>query len=156
MYLCYIDESGTSDIPGNTSHFVLAGLSIPIWYWKDCDREIQLIKNNYALGDSEIHIAWLLRPYLEQTRINNFETLDYAQRRSQVERLRKAEILRLQRTAKRKLHNQTQKNYRKTNAYIHLTYSERRGLAMDVAKCVANWGFARLFAECVDKGRKHN
>ena len=31
MYLCYIDESGTSDIPGNTSHFILAGLSLPIW-----------------------------------------------------------------------------------------------------------------------------
>ena len=24
MYLCYIDESGTPDIPGNTSHYVLA------------------------------------------------------------------------------------------------------------------------------------
>ena len=33
MYLCYIDESGTSDIPGNTSHLILAGLSLPIWHW---------------------------------------------------------------------------------------------------------------------------
>jgi hypothetical protein len=49
MYLCYIDESGTSDIPGNTSHFVLAGLSIPIWHWKDCDREVETIKRKYAL-----------------------------------------------------------------------------------------------------------
>ncbi len=29
MFLCYIDESGTSNIPGNTSHFILAGLAIP-------------------------------------------------------------------------------------------------------------------------------
>ncbi|MXW47489.1 MAG: hypothetical protein F4Z97_02385 [Gammaproteobacteria bacterium] len=27
MYLCYVDESGTLDIPDNTSHFVLAALS---------------------------------------------------------------------------------------------------------------------------------
>ncbi|MCU7837088.1 MAG: DUF3800 domain-containing protein [gamma proteobacterium symbiont of Taylorina sp.] len=40
MYLCYIDESGTSSIPGNTSHFVLAGISVPIWHWKTCDKDI--------------------------------------------------------------------------------------------------------------------
>lgn len=55
MYLCYIDESGTSDIPGNTSHFVLSGLSIPIWYLKDCDRTIETIKRKYVLENSEIH-----------------------------------------------------------------------------------------------------
>jgi hypothetical protein len=33
MYLCYIDESGTPESSGNTSHFVLAGISIPIWHW---------------------------------------------------------------------------------------------------------------------------
>jgi hypothetical protein len=37
MYLCYIDESGTSVVPGNTSHFVLAGLSIPIVQWNGGD-----------------------------------------------------------------------------------------------------------------------
>jgi hypothetical protein len=25
--LCYVDESGVPEIPGNTSHFILAGLS---------------------------------------------------------------------------------------------------------------------------------
>jgi len=72
MYLCYIDESGTSDIPGNTSHFILAGLSVPIWHWKDCDKSIEVIKRRYALGSAEIHVAWLLRSYLEQTRIADF------------------------------------------------------------------------------------
>jgi hypothetical protein len=37
MHFCYVDESGTSNIPGNTSHFVLAGLSIPIELWQNCD-----------------------------------------------------------------------------------------------------------------------
>ncbi len=76
MYLCYIDESGTSEIPGNTSHFILAGLSIPDWHWKDCDREIQRIKSRYGIEQSEIHVAWILRPYLEQTKIADFESLD--------------------------------------------------------------------------------
>lgn len=69
MYLCYIDESGTADIPGNTSHFVLAGLSIPIWAWKDCDRQIEAIKRKYGLLDREIHVGWILRAYLEQSRV---------------------------------------------------------------------------------------
>ncbi len=49
MYLCYIDESGTSQVPGNTSHFVLAGLSIPIEYWKKCDRAVAKIKKSINL-----------------------------------------------------------------------------------------------------------
>lgn len=32
MRLRYIDESRTPDIPGNTFHFVLAGLSVPDQY----------------------------------------------------------------------------------------------------------------------------
>jgi len=30
MILCYVDESGTPDIPGNTSHYILTGLSYNI------------------------------------------------------------------------------------------------------------------------------
>ena len=84
MYLCYIDESGTADIPGNTSHFVLAGVSIPIWHWRDADREVMAIKRRYGLEDAEIHTAWLLRKYLEQSRIEGFDTLTRIQRTSDV------------------------------------------------------------------------
>lgn len=151
MYLCYIDESGTSDIPGNTSHFILAGLSIPIWHWKDCDREIEIIKRKYGLENIELHTAWILRPYLEQRQINNFDTLNYAKRRSQVDSIRKAELLRLQKVKNPKLYKQTKINYRKTQNYIHLSYTERNNLIKEVAICISQWGFARLFAECVDK-----
>ncbi len=95
MYLCYMDESGTSSIPGNTSHFVLAGISIPIWHWKQCDRELRQIKEQYGLADAEIHTGWLLRRYLEQHRLPNFAALPKSQRRSEVEKLRRAELLRL-------------------------------------------------------------
>jgi len=45
MRLCYIDESGTPQIPGNTSHYILAGLSIPINKWKKYDNQIEKIKS---------------------------------------------------------------------------------------------------------------
>jgi hypothetical protein len=44
MLLCYIDESGTADIPGNTSHYILAGLAVPVRYWRDCDKAIESVK----------------------------------------------------------------------------------------------------------------
>lgn len=151
LHLCYIDESGTSDIPGNTSHFVLAGLSIPISYWKSCDKDIEVIKRRHNLENAEIHVAWILRHYLEQSRITNFQKMSYAQRKSQVEQLRKAELLRLQKTANHKLYYQTKKNYKQTEAYIHLSYKERQDFIREIAKRISQWGVARLFAECVDK-----
>ncbi len=66
MYLCYVDESGTPEIPGNTSHYVLAGLAIPVWHWKTCDKDLRKLKTGYGLQDAEIHTGWLLRPYREQ------------------------------------------------------------------------------------------
>ena len=151
MYLCYIDESGTSSIPGNTSHFVLAGIAIPIWHWNDCDREISLVKKRYGLQYAEIHAGWILRPYSEQKNISNFESLSSQNRKFEVEKLRRAEILRLQKSGNPKHYQQTKKNYEKTKGYIHLTFQERQSFIQEVAQCVSNWGFARLFAECVDK-----
>ena len=152
MYLCYIDESGTPDIPGNTSHYVLAGLSIPVRYWRDCDRNLRTIKNEYNLGGAEIHTAWILRTYLEQSKVDGFESMSYAQRRYEVEKLRKAELLRLQKSSvSQKLYKRTRKSYRKTESYIHLSYTERKDFINKVATCVGEWGFARLFAECIDK-----
>jgi len=151
MFLCYIDESGTSDIPGNTSHFVLAGIAIPIAQWRNCDAQIEAIKKKYALEEAEIHVAWILRPYVEQKQIPNFQSLDYKQRRSSVERLRNAEILRLQRAKNPKQLKQTHKNYKNTESYVHLSYTERNDLIREIAECISKWGHARLFAECVDK-----
>ena len=150
MQLCYIDESGTSDIPGNTSHFVLAGIAIPIWQWNSCDRQIYSIKKRYGIQTSELHAGWIIRPYPEQRAIADFETLDYRQRTSEVQRVRNAELLRLQRVNVRQ-YRQTRKNYKKTAAYVHLTFDERKALIKDVAVRVGAWGFARLFAECIDK-----
>lgn len=75
MRFCYLDESGTADLTGGTSHFVLLGLSIPGEAWKNKDRQISLIKQRFGLEQAEIHSGWVTRRYLEQEIIRDFETL---------------------------------------------------------------------------------
>ena len=151
VYFCYIDESGTPEVPGNTSHYVLAGLSIPISYWKKCEIGISKIKQKYNLQDSEVHTGWIVRKYLEQSRINDFDTLDYSQRRHEVLKIRKTELLKLQKSQNKNHYKQTKKNYKQTDAYIHLSYNERISFIQELADLVGSWSFARLFAECINK-----
>lgn len=151
MILTYIDESGTHAVPGNTSHYILAGLSIPISKWKSCEKAVSIIKSRFNLGDSEIHTGWMMRPYLEQEQIENFESMDYATRASNVKRLRNKELLRLQRPNTKKQYHKTKKNYKQTAKYIHLSYAERKQFIKEVADLIGSWSFARLFGECVDK-----
>jgi len=151
MYLCYIDESGTPDIPGTSTHFVLAGIAIPIEHWKNCDHEIELIKKRFQLDHNEIHVAFMLRKYLEQSKIPGFEKMDFARRKYEVTSLRNSELLRLQKSGKPAQYKQTKKNFRNTENYIHLTYDERVGIIKSIAHRIASWNYSRLFAECVDK-----
>jgi hypothetical protein len=74
LLLCYIDESGTPDIPGNTSHYILAGLAIPVEKWKEAEIDIQKIKiggqkykqlrKNYKETSDYIHLAYNERQQL--------------------------------------------------------------------------------------------
>lgn len=150
MHLCYIDESGTSDIPGNSAYFVLAGISIPIWHWGGCDAEVTQVKMRFGLQNAELHTAWMLRRYPEQESITGFEAMNYVQRRASVEIERRKRIHALQRSNPKAL-KQTKKNFVKTNAYTHLTLAERQRMVREVAEVIGNWGFARLFGEAVDK-----
>lgn len=150
MYLCYLDESGVSDPSGNTSHYVLAGICIPACNWKECDAQINKWKERWELSGVEIHTAWILRPYFEQNKINDFKKLNYIDRRVEVNKLRRKDLLRLQNT-NRKSYLQQKKNYLKTEPYIHLTIKERKKIIIELSKIVKGWDFARLFAECIDK-----
>ncbi len=150
MYLCYIDESGTSSL-GNTSHFVLAGLSIPIWYWKTCDEEINQIKKRFHLESTELHTGWIMRKYLEQSEISNFDKLSFPQRTFEVEKWRKLQLLQAQKSKGSDAYKQLKKNLTKTRPYVHLTFEERKEFLEEIARCVGGWRFARLFAECIDK-----
>lgn len=151
MHLCYIDESGTPDVPGNTSHFVLTGLSVPIRRWKEADQDISAIRTSFRLSGVEIHTAWMTRVYPEQRSIANFEQLADEERRRMVEQYRARELLRLQRSGKSKLYHQTKKNYKHSAAYVHLTHKERLDFLRAVADRVSQWSYARLFADCIDK-----
>jgi hypothetical protein len=151
MQLCYLDESGTPELPGTTSHYVLAGLAVPVWQWKTCDKEVAKIRVKYGVEGSELHTAWILRSYIEQRKIANFDAMTYVQRRQAVEQWRRGELLRLQKLPANRPYRQARKTFRNTDAYVHLTSDERKTLVLELAECVANWGFARLFAECVDK-----
>ena len=146
-----MDESGTPEISSNTSHYVLVGLSVPIEKWKNCDVGIGQIRRKYGLERSELHTGWILRSYIEQSRVSNFASMNYFERRQAVEKLRNLELLQLQKSKNHKRYRQTKKTYKHTNAYIHLTRSDRTSLVEEVAKCVSGWGFVRLFAECIDK-----
>lgn len=151
VYFCYIDESGTAQIPGNSSHYVLCGISIPINNWKLCDSQISRIKKKYDLINAEIHTGWILRSYLEQTKIANFEALSPLERRVAVGQYRKKELYKLQKSGNKALYKQTRKNYKKTEEYIHLTHAQRVEFIQEIADLVGKWGFARIFAECIDK-----
>lgn len=151
VYFCYVDESGTPEVPGNTSYYVLAGLSIPISFWKKCEIGISKIKQKYDLQSLEVHTGWIVRKYLEQSKIVGFETMDYAQRRHEVLSRRKAELLKLQKSPNKNLYKQTRKNYRQTEGYIHLTHDERIAFIQELADLVGSWSFSRLFAECINK-----
>ncbi len=151
VYFCYIDESGTPQVPGNTSHYVLAGLSIPISYWKKCELGISKIKRKYCLENSEVHTGWIVRKYLEQSAISDLDNMEYAQRRHEVQKLRKTELLRLQKSQNKSHYKQTKKNYRQTEAYIHLSYTQRIEFIQELADLVGKWLFSRLFAESIDK-----
>lgn len=151
VYFCYIDESGTPQIPGNTSHYVLCGISIPVKYWKKCDRQINKIKAKYALNEAEIHTGWIKRTYFEQSKIDGFDKMNYSERRSAVLSARTAEIYRVKKTGNSKALKQLKKNYENTNSYIHLTFSERMDFLREVADTIGSWSFVRIFAECIDK-----
>jgi hypothetical protein len=152
MFLCYIDESGTPDVPGTTSHYVLAALSIPIYKWKVCEDEINRVKLKFNLVGAEIHTGWLIRNFTEQNKIPGFDALPHMHRRSEVEKYRRSELLHLQKSsATNKQLKQTKKNYAQTKDYIHLTLTERKAFVLEIAQTIGKWGFARLFAECIDK-----
>ncbi|MDE0341825.1 MAG: DUF3800 domain-containing protein [Deltaproteobacteria bacterium] len=105
------------------------------------------------MADAELHTAWMLRKYLEQSKVPNFEQLGPADRRREVNRRRNSELTRLGASANNVRRRRARKLHRNTDPNIHLTSDDHRQVLLDVAETVSNWGFAHLFAECVDKAQ---
>lgn len=148
MYICYLDESGTVERTGATGHFVLVGLAVLAEAWKAKDEQIDAIKGKYGLTDCEIHTAWMLREYPEQKTIANFGAMDFEERRRQCLAARRLNIAR-SRTNKKQ--TELLKNYKKTQAYIHLTKDERVACLRELADLIGSWADARIFAEAQSK-----
>jgi len=145
MYFLYLDESGS-----NTSHFILLGLAIPATSWKDKTNQITLIKKTYNLGGKEIHSGWMIRRYLEQERIPDFESLDYDARRAAVFKERRKTLNKLAVLGDKKKVQKTRKAFKKTEDYVHLTMAQRRNCLLDLADLVGTWNDSRLFAEATN------
>lgn len=150
MYITYLDESGTPEKTGSTSHFILVGLAIPAETWKAKDQQVDAIKLKYELYEKEIHTAWIARDYPEQKRVNGFAALDWSARRKAVEAVRTLNLTKPRKNSQQKA---LLKNYKKTAPYIHLTRDERLALLDELASLVEGWPDARLFADAHDKNR---
>ena len=150
MYMCYLDESGTVENSG-TSHFVLVGMAVPEEFWKIAETQVAECKTQFRLSDEEIHTAWIARRYLEQESIADFESLTDDERRKAAVKRREAHLLRLAAHGSPKLLKSTQKNYRKTLPYLHLTFAERMDLLRLLADKIGSWTDVRIFAEVADK-----
>jgi len=149
--ICYLDESGTPELPGNSSHFVLLGLSIQGETWKEKDAQITQIKRRFGLDRDEIHAGWLTRRYIEQERITGFENMGTAERRAAVNRARDEFLVKKAARRGPASVQEDRKAFKKTAPYVHLTLAERRDLLRQVAEAARNWDDCSIVAECTDK-----
>lgn len=152
MYVLYVDESGVPERhPSQTSHYALAGIAIPARTWAAKRAEVERIRAANGFAKSEIHVAWLLRPYPEQQQIPGFDQLPWPRRLQEVNRKRAASLAALTATGDRRRIRQLKVLHRKTRPYAHLTLDERVAVAQNIASLVGSWDDAVLFGEVADK-----
>lgn len=150
MYICYVDESGVSDLSGGTSHFILLGLSIPATRWKQYDRALLDAKEAHGLAGCEIHTAWMARRYPEQERIASFDTLTADARRQAVIHERKIDAAKAAVRGDASVKSLV-KNYRKSEPYVHLSYQQRQDALLAFSTVVGSWTDCVHFADAAEK-----
>ena len=97
----------------------------------------------------------MLRSYREQQEIEGFESLTHDERRQAVIRVREQKIQKYKDDKSLQALKSLKKNYKNTDAYVHLTYKERERFIFDLVAKVKSWSFARIFAEVIDKRNYH-
>jgi hypothetical protein len=77
MSLCSLDESGVPEIPGNSTHLVLAAQSIPDERWPQADEATSPVLAKYGRGGEgeEVPTAWLLGTDLDHSTMNGSEPI---------------------------------------------------------------------------------
>ena len=145
MYICYLDESGVPENAG-TTHFILLGLAIQAETWREKDDAITQVKREHRLGTAELHAGWMARRFSEQERIPDFDRLGETDRRNAV--LAERRVAMNKAAARGKKHAIAMaKEHRKTEAFIHLTRTERLSALTAVADKIASWPDAVMFAD---------
>ncbi len=149
-YLLYVDESGVPDRhPSQTTHFALAGLAIPAVLWADYHDQIESLKATYGIAGEEIHVAWLLPRYAEQSRVPNFAALSRSRRAPAVAAERARTLRAIEMDGRKSADLRT--FYRKTAAYVHLSWEERQALALALVSLVSGWPQVTLFGDVINK-----
>ncbi|HSS77587.1 MAG TPA: DUF3800 domain-containing protein [Thermoanaerobaculia bacterium] len=157
MYLLYVDESGvTNPHPSQTSHYVMIGLAVHVRTWFALTSRVRSLKSAYALdGDTEkleLHAAWLLRAFHEQSVIPNFNDLSRPARYSAVQEWRKRRQQDDWPNLVPRAREREKKDFRKTELFIHLTREEREALCLRALAIVGNYKSGiTLFGQAVDK-----
>jgi hypothetical protein len=86
----------------------------------------------------------MVREYPEQTRVPDFQSLNWDDRRKATLGVRVMNLARPRTNSKQK---ELIKNYRKSEPYIHLTKAERIAFAQEIADLVGSWSDVRLFSD---------
>lgn len=136
MYLYFLDESGGNNKP---LPFVMAGVGIEASEWTRCEHRLQLIKNEYKIGDNEIHSSVLWGGYKEQELIPDFDSLGYEDRRARCEAVQREQVLSLKAKLKAKQIKQMQEGQEKRKPYLHLTLTERHNLLEAFIREFVTW-----------------
>ena len=89
------------------------------------ESRIHAIKSTYGLGDEEVHTAWMVRRYVEQEAVANFERLSHFDRKLETQKRRDQHLIRIAANGNKKQLKAAKLNYRKTVVYLHLTQIER-------------------------------
>jgi hypothetical protein len=157
MYVLYVDESGVTNAhPSQTSHFVMLGLGVHVGTWFALTSRVRNLKQAYAFeGDTEsleLHAAWLLRAYREQSLIPYFADLSRRARHDAVQEWRRLRQQNDWPELAPRLREQEKKEFRKTEPFVHLTREEREQLCLKALSIVG--GHRRgitLFGQAIDK-----
>jgi hypothetical protein len=156
MYLLYVDESGvTNPHPSQTSHYVMIGLAVHVGTWFALTRRVRTLKRAYALeGDIEkleLHAAWLLHAYREQSVIPSFEALSRNARYAAVQAWRGSREAN-EWLEDSRLREREKKDFRKTEPFIHLLREERERLCLEALRIVGEHRKGvTLFGQAIDK-----
>lgn len=97
----------------------------------------------------------MLRSYREQQAIPGFEDMTYDERRAAVAQERVRKIAEYKANKGPDALKALKKSYKNTEAYVHLTYAERKRFIFDLAAKIKGWSFLRIFAEIIDKDGYH-